>query len=458
MAKAVREKGRKAREVALGGALTALKGGRVKEAVRRARASSRDRALAERIAVGSIKRHLTLTNVLNAFSRKKHSNPEFAEVIRQAVYQIWFMNTRPAVAVNTAVALAKRVDRNAGATANALLRRISGLEIERREGRPAPDDWRRSVFLSSDEGGLGHLYLPQRIVRKDPKADLESASSLPAFLAWRYWKRFGEIDFWNLADWANSVPPLSVRLNTLKLGREPAEWNLDTVFSGAGSCEPVEMENLPAGMFRLKDAVTSQMPGFALGLFLAQDPANALPVEAMRLEPGMKVLDMCAAPGTKSLQIAEKMDNRGEVVAVDLDASRLRMVKENSARAGASCISAVNADARELDASWAGGFDRVLLDAPCSNTGAMSRKPEVRLRVLPRSLQELADKQKSLLAEGLRLLRTGGLLVYSTCSLEPEENEQVVDSVRDSVEIVEQRFTMPFVHMRDGGFYALMIK
>lgn len=447
-----------ARRAALDAALSALAGGRVKESARAVDLTSRDRALAEFIAVGSIKRHLTLCRVLEAFSRRKRSSREFDEIIRQAVYQMWFMNVPAAAAADLAVDLARRISRRAAANTNALLRRIGALEPEKRKGVPEQGDWRRSVFLSSDEVGPGYLYLPQRIVRKDPPGDLESASSLPSFAAWRYWKRFGEHAFWRLVDWANAVPPLTVRLNTLKLGPDPDGWRPEEVFSGAESYEPVEIEGLPEGMFRLDGAVTSRMPGLAVGLFFAQDPANALPVEALRPEPGLKVLDMCAAPGTKSLQIAAKMEDRGEIVAVDVDASRLKTVKENASRAGASCISTLRADARELDASWRDRFDRVLLDAPCSNTGAMSRKPEVRLRVSPESIAGLARKQKELLREGLRVLRPGGLLVYSTCSLEPEENEQVVDNVRDSVEILEEHNTRPVVHLHDGGGFFVMRK
>ena len=145
------------RDAALGAALSALAGGRVREAVREARLPARDRALAERIAVGSIKRHFTLDNVVGAFSRKRHQSRVFEEIIRQAVYQLWFMNVEPAVVVSAAVELAKRVGGNAARSANALLRRVAALEVEKREGFPQRDDWRRSVFLATDEGGPGCL-------------------------------------------------------------------------------------------------------------------------------------------------------------------------------------------------------------------------------------------------------------------------------------------------------------
>lgn len=446
------------RDVALDAALAALAGRRVREAVRESRLSAGERPLAERIAIGSIKRHLTLDNVVAAFSRKRHRSRVFEAIIRQAVYQLWFMNVEPAVVVNAAVELAKRVGGNAARSANALLRRIASLDVEKREGFPSRDEWRRSVFLASDEGGPACLLFPRRIVKKDPRGDLESASGLPAFLAWRWCKRFGEERFWRFVDWANSAPPLIVRVNSIKLGDDPAGWDLGMVFSGAGGFEQIHEDGLPPAFFKLKDASPADMPGFAVGLFSVQDPANARAVDALCLEPGLRILDLCAAPGSKTIQIAEKIRNDGEVIACDISPSRLRLVKENAARTAASCIRTVEADATDPPHEWLGAFDRVLLDVPCSNTGALSRRPEVRLRISEKSILELAAKQKRLLEVGLAALRSGGILVYSTCSLEPEENEKVIDTIQERFEVFDEWLTEPELGKHDGAYFAAVRK
>lgn len=446
------------REVALDAALEALAGGRARERVHAAPLPAAQKALAERIAVGAIKHHLGLSNAVAAFVRRRHRSRRFEEILRQAMYQLWYMSTEPAVAVDAAVELAKRISSTAAATVNAVLRRAAAVAIERRSGAPPRADWRRALHVASTEGGPGYLYLPQRILRKDPQGELESVCGLPAWLAWRYYKRCGEARFWRLVDWANSAPPFTVRINTLKLGRQPAGWDLAAIFAGAERFERLEMPGLAAGFFRLEGAVVSSLPGLAAGLFSVQDAANALAAEALRVEPGVRVLDMCAAPGAKTAQIAEKLENRGEIIACDINAERLQLVRENAQRAGASCIRAVALDATQPPAEWRDYFDRVIIDTPCSNTGALSRRPEARLRVSQAALRELADKQRRLLNAGLRVLKPGGVLVYSTCSLEPEENERIIDTVQERCEVFDERLTEPELGMHDGGYFAALRK
>ena len=157
-----------------------------------------------------------------------------------------------------------------------------------------------------------------------------------------------------------------------------------------------------------------------------QDASAGLAVLLLDPRPGETVLDLCAAPGGKSGFIAERMEDRGRVVALDRSVRRLRDVTENLRRLGIRCVEARAADA--LTADLEGGYDRVLVDAPCSGLGVLARRPDLRWRRQPSDLRELPCAQARLLARGAALVRRGGVLVYSTCTTEPEENENVVEA------------------------------
>jgi 16S rRNA (cytosine967-C5)-methyltransferase len=441
-----------ARKAALSAALKALEGGKVREEIAAIKMERHDRALATRIATGSLKRHITLNNLYTAISRKKHIPDNIREIFRQAAYQMLFMHVEPSVAIDAAVRLSKVTGPNIARVVNGLLREVSNLKPERRPGNPTFDELRRSIHLATDEGGPGHLYFARRLVRRDPRGDLEHASSLPANLAWRWYKTLGEEAFWQFADWANSAPYLTVRVNRLKL-REGE--TIPGLFPE--NAKPLVGEGIPPDVYVLPDAPVEEVPGIISGLLLTQDVTNMLPVEALGIEPGMNVLDVCAAPGGKTIQAAEKLNGKGRLVAVEFIPGRADALKANLEHAGAAKIEVVIADAKNLPAEYEGCFDRVIVDVPCTNTGQLSRRPEVRLRVTKESIERLSVEQKAILHSSIRALRPGGKLVYSTCSLEPEENEAVVHSLKDAA-ILQERLTWPVLHTRDGGYFAVLAK
>lgn len=164
--------------------------------------------------------------------------------------------------------------------------------------------------------------------------------------------------------------------------------------------------------------------------YYVQDPSTLIAVDQLDPQPGESVLDMCAAPGGKTTYIAQKMQNRGRIIATDSSNVRLGLVTENCQRLGISIVATLACEgARCLRGSL---FDRVLLDAPCSNTGVMRRRVDLRWRIKPAEISRLAALQRKLLAVAGELTKPGGVLVYSTCSLEPEENERVAEQYRDS--------------------------
>jgi 16S rRNA (cytosine967-C5)-methyltransferase len=168
--------------------------------------------------------------------------------------------------------------------------------------------------------------------------------------------------------------------------------------------------------------------GLVVGQFYVQDPSTLLAVDVLDPQPGEAVLDVCAAPGGKTTYIAQKMQNRGQIIAADSSSARLGLVGENCRRLGVEIVSTLACRGTRLDRCLRGQmFDRVLVDAPCSNTGVMRRRPDLRWRLTEREISRLAELQSQLLQAAADFTKPGGALVYSTCSLEPEENERVVE-------------------------------
>ena len=209
-------------------------------------------------------------------------------------------------------------------------------------------------------------------------------------------------------------------------------------------------------------AELSGLPVFAEGLVQPQDAAATSVVAPADVRPQMRVLDMCAAPGTKTTHLAERMRNSGEIVAVDVSAEKLARIDESCRRMGATIVRPVLAE--RIGPLAEDPFDLVLVDVPCSNTGVLARRAEARWRFSADNLAALARDQRDLLRLAAQFVRGGGTLVYSTCSLEDEENAQVVRSVlsqEPTLGLVKQRRILPAgagdpVQWSDGGYCAIL--
>ena len=234
------------------------------------------------------------------------------------------------------------------------------------------------------------------------------------------WERHG--DAW--CEWNNQPPPLYVRGD--------APW--------PGVLEPTAFHPL---CYRVVDAAKF----FAEpGKYYVQDPSTLIAVDVLDPQPGEAILDLCAAPGGKTTYIAQKMQNRGQIIAADSSNVRLGLVTENCRRLGVTIVATIAcADGRCLRGRQ---FDRVLVDAPCSNTGVVRRRVDLRWRIQPDEIRRLAAVQKKLLAAAIQFVKPGGVLVYSTCSLDREENEQVVAGYP----VGEQRVSVPPASNMDGAF------
>jgi 16S rRNA (cytosine967-C5)-methyltransferase len=212
-------------------------------------------------------------------------------------------------------------------------------------------------------------------------------------------------------------------------------------------------------LFELLDCpLLTSLRTFQEGWFYVQDPGTLLSVRELDPQPGETILDMCAAPGGKTTYIAQLMGNQGKVLATDLSPSRLDLVRENCTRLGATCVTT---EAWSPGLNRSGPLDRILLDVPCSNTGVMRRRVELRWRIRPEELDRLVREQRDILEHASQMIRPGGVIVYSTCSVEPEENSGVVQSflaAHPTFKLKRDRTLLPFRDGVDGAFAARLLR
>jgi 16S rRNA (cytosine967-C5)-methyltransferase len=278
--------------------------------------------------------------------------------------------------------------------------------------------------------------------------------SHPEWLVARWQRRWGAERTAQLMKWNNTPPKTFARVNTLKTdaGKLLEKWRDENVEYDFVRREQLE-ENL---VFELKShPPLSSLASFRDGWFYIQDPGTLLAPCKLAPQPGETVLDFCAAPGGKTTFIAQLMNNQGRIVAQDISTERLKLVQENCARLGVTCVETVLPST--LNSQPSTSFDRVLVDAPCSNTGVMRRRVDLRWRIQPEEIERLRTTQLALLEQVVSKLKPGGALVYSTCSLEPEENQEVVKQFLSGHKEFKQEFEcelLPFVDNVDGAFVA----
>jgi len=361
-----------------------------------------DRALATELVYGTLRWRGSLDHVLSQVLDRDLAKlePVVLAILRTAAYQLVRTDRIP---VSAAVDQAVRCTRAAGASratglVNAVLRRVA----EAREGFEWPD------------------------AEKDPLGHLTHALSLPTWMAERWLAQFGMEEAIALAAASNAVPPRALRANRR---RTDADALLEALRAEHPSARRARYA--PDGVVLDPRGHPGSDPLFMAGQYTVQDEASQLVVELLDPQPGERVLDACAAPGAKSSAIAERVGDEGCVVALDRHPRRLGLVRRDARRLGLRCI-----ETQERDASRPLGdlglFDRVLVDAPCSGLGTLRRNPDARWRVQPRDVERLATLQVSILRQAATVLRPGGTLVYSTCTLLPEENQGVLESFLES--------------------------
>ena len=365
-------------------------------ALERAKLPARDRALTTEIVYGTLRWQRRLDWILAPHSRRRldRLDPWVRNLLRLTAYQLQFLSKVPAyAAVNDAVALAKR----------------------RAHGEVAP--FLNAVLRSLTRSG-GSLPPPP----EDRAEDLATRLSFPSWLAHRWAQRFGLDEAERLMTALDERPEVTIRANLLKCTRAQLAQRLSEEEEVACSATIFAPEGLaleePGPAFRFK--------AFKEGWFTVQDEASILVGHLLGPKPGETVADVCAAPGTKATHLAALMRNSGKVVAMDPHAARLKLVSQAAARLGVTIVECHGGSAEALAPKFKDRFDRALVDAPCSNLGVVRRHPDVKWRRTEADLPRLAERQRAILDAAASMCRAGGTLVFATCSLEPEENEEIV--------------------------------
>lgn len=385
---------------------------------------TRDRAFLMEIVYGVLRQKDTLDMVLSWLMKKPTGVPVATlNNLRAGIYQIFFMRVPEWAVVNESVELEAR---HRGLV-NGVLRNA----IRERESFEKRLDTLRDGVASGDAS---------RAVEA-----IASLSSHPAWMVRRWVDRLGVAEAHALAEWNNKIPSLALRVNTLRASRDDVLRMLE----GKGiACKRSEYS--PVGL-RLEGVVPFKSLGLG-GLAVVQDEAAQLVSLMLDPRPGQRVLDACAAPGGKTTHMAAMMQDRGEIVALDLDGSRLERLMENVDTLDIGSVRVVQADL--MDYRDEAGFDRVLIDAPCSALGVIRRNPDIKYRRKSGDLARYGSTQYSLLSSAAGLLRPGGRMVYAVCSTEPEEGEAVVERFLKSFADFDIISDVPAVpsSFLDGGY------
>lgn len=376
--------------------------------------NSPDRAFATELFYGVL-RNLTLLDFWIAMLRSGHLDHDSRDLLRLGLYQLFLLQTPEHAAVYETVHLA-------GAKTRSLVNAVLRTALRRKKE-----------------------------LLEDPQ-ELNTRSSHPQFLIDRWTQNFGAENTAVLCDWNNRPAPIYGRINRLKISSED--------FLSAH--RDAERLSHPENFVRL-----TSIPGDALaaGECYIQDPSTAAACLLLDPRPGERVLDACAAPGGKTAYLAELMQNQGTLMACDRDEGRIRTLQDNLERLGVGM-------ARFAQHDWSSGqplpdaaamspFDRILVDAPCSNTGVMRRRVDLRWRLVAKDFSRMREEQLRILRTTIPLLGTGGALVYSTCSIEPEENEEVVKAITQEfpfLKLAGQMSLLPFRDKFDGAYAAKLIR
>ncbi|MEC9046952.1 MAG: transcription antitermination factor NusB [Planctomycetota bacterium] len=395
----------------------------------------RDAAFAFELAHGVTRRERLLDHVLLGVAhRGLPKAPALRVALRRGVYQLLFVPGMPAhAAVHETVELVRQ---NKG-FANAVLRKLTGLIRDRAADASRP---RHELPLSAERSFELPSPLPEGAVDR-----LAVVHSLPDWLARRVHDQHGDAGLAQLAASASATPAvhlrargsvdeLAARLRDEGVGIEPAEGG--ALLRWVSGASPF--------------ATTS----FRDGAFVVQDPTAVEAAAALPCQTGDTVIDLCAAPGTKTTYLADRVGAVGRVYAYDPDERRRQRIRENVVRLRQEAVVDVVEDAAALEVA-----DGVLADVPCSNTGVLGRRVEARGRITPEVFDELPKLQREILDRAVLLTRPGGHVVYSTCSVDREENEAVVAAAlaaHEGLELCSQQLSLPLAGKRDGGFFALL--
>jgi 16S rRNA (cytosine967-C5)-methyltransferase len=408
----------------------------------------KEKAFIKRVSEGTIERRIHLDYVLDLYSKTPviKMKPLIRELLRMSVYQLLFMEHIPASAVcNEAVKLAKkRRFQSLQGYVNGVLRNISR--------------------------GREDISLPDR--RTDQTAFLSVRYSMPPWLVTHFLESYGEEACEKILQAYLERGAVSVRLDE-RLSETDREALLASWEKEGAKVRRHPYLPYAAGLQGVSGV--RSLAGYQEGLFFVQDVSSMLVVEAAGICPGDTVIDVCAAPGGKALHAAVKLNGTGEVIACDVSSHKTDKIEENRARLGLENVAVVQ-DARVRDDSLVGRADVLLADVPCSGLGVIGHKQDIKYRVTKESLAEIQTLQKDIITNVINYIKPGGIMMYSTCTMNPGENEEMAAwicetfglepvDMKDRLPVALTKETgegmlqlLPGVHETDGFFLAKLRK
>lgn len=382
----------------------------------------RDKALTTEIFYGTLKYQIQLDYYIDQFSKTpvRKMKPLIRNVLRMSVYQMLYLDKIPVSAIiNEAVKIVKkRKMQGLSGFVNGVLRKM-----DREQG---------SIKLPSEKESLSKRFSIQY--------------ALPEWLIAMWLKDYGREKVEKICEALNQRASVCGRINTLKGSIEEVKACLEE------EGFVTEQGELLEEAFYLKKVDQIQnSPSFKAGKWTVQDESAMLVAHVVNPQKGQRVLDMCSAPGGKSMHMAALMENEGEIISCDIHPHKLELIAKNAERLGITIMRPTLQDGTVFCKEWEGGFDRVLLDAPCSGLGIMKRKPDIRLNKTKEDLEDIAAIQRELFKNAVCYLKDDGLLIYSTCTIARSENEEMVREMIETygLELVNMVDNIPKVLQGD---------
>ena len=408
--------------------------------------SGQEKAFMKRLFEGTLERMIELDYCIDQFSKVKVAKmkPVIRTIMRMSVYQILYMDAVPdSAACNEAAKLAaKKGFSTLKGFVNGVLRNI----VRNKEQLPYPNK------------------------EKDLETYLSVTYSMPMWIVKLWLEQLGKETTEELLKGLLAEHPVTIRLRKDKL-----EEIQKALQSQGGTME--KQAYLPYAYRIAKTDDMSQLPGYEEGAFVIQDVSSMLAIEALGIKPNMKILDICAAPGGKSMLAADKLDGTGEVEARDISEYKVTLMQENFERCGLQNVRAVCKDATQSDKSWIGQADIVIADVPCSGLGVIGKKRDIKYKMTPEAIKDIVALQEQILEQAVSYVKPQGLLLFSTCTINKAENESHVRFLQEKYnmtpvsldntlpEILHSETTkngylqlLPGIHDTDGFFISVLKK
>jgi 16S rRNA (cytosine967-C5)-methyltransferase len=375
---------------------------------------------------GTVRYKITIDYYISNISTKniKSLSNNVLNCLRLAIYELEFLKTPDYAVINSYVELIKQTDKKAGAFVNGVLRNF----IRKRAEIKFPD------------------------IENDPISAISIKYSHPEWMVSRWLKNYGLENTKKICKYNNLIPKLVIRTNTIKISKEKLKIYFDSKNISYSDDRMVK-----DCMILLQKGSIEEIPGFVEGYWLVQSESSSIVSIVLDSKENENILDLCAAPGGKTTHIAALMNNKGNITAIDVSSKRIKKIQENCLRLGVDIVKCETADAKKYCPNKK--FDRILIDAPCSNTGVLGRRIDARWNKSQDDINNLSIIQLDILNNAAKLLKSNGIMVYSTCSIEPEENQEVIDKfLHQNKDFQLDKITpyLPWEIEDDKGYFQIL--